>query len=181
MMAQTGYKDSLQSYLDDYVKEHDVVKGADKDYFRFFPIDENFRVRARVEKTKASSWISLATSGKEKKLYRVYATVTFDIHDTTIVANLYQAQNLMSDPNFKDYLLLLFTDLTTGQSTYNSGRYLDFTIKDIRDNTLVIDFNKAYNPYCAYEKNKYSCPIPPRENDLPVAINAGEMIFAKKH
>ena len=51
---------------------------------------------------------------------------------------------------------------------------------DILNNMLVIDFNKAYNPYCAYATG-YNCPIPPRENNLPIAINAGEMNFGKSH
>jgi uncharacterized protein (DUF1684 family) len=51
---------------------------------------------------------------------------------------------------------------------------------DIKNNKLVIDFNKAYNPYCAYVKNQYNCPIPPKENSLPVAIEAGEKDYGKK-
>ena len=74
----------------------------------------------------------------------------------------------------------MFTDKTTGDQTYHSGRYIDLTIDDIKNDTLVIDFNKAYNPYCAYVKGVSSCPIPPRENYLPVAIEAGEKSFAKK-
>ena len=57
---------------------------------------------------------------------------------------------------------------------------MDFMLDDIKNNTLLMDFNKAYNPYCAYATG-YNCPIPPRENDLPVAIKAGEMAFGKAH
>ncbi|MEJ0106895.1 MAG: DUF1684 domain-containing protein [Bacteroidota bacterium] len=74
-----------------------------------------------------------------------------------------------------------FTDLTTGNESYQTGRYIDFTVKDIKNGELVIDFNKAYNPSCAYVSDKYNCPVPPRENNLTIAIKAGgEMNFAKK-
>ena len=178
--SQKSYSDSLQSYIDDYVKDHEVVTGDDKKYFRFFPIDENYRVVADFEKPTDNKWFSLETSGREKKIYRVYGILSFTIHDTLMKLNLYQSQNLLTDPKYKDYLVLMFTDKTSGDETYEAGRYLDFTLADIRNNQVIIDFNKAYNPYCAYVKNKYNCPIPPRENNLPIAIRAGEKTYDKK-
>ena len=175
-----SYKDSLQTYLDRYVKDHEVVEGADKKYFQFYPINENFRVTARFEKATNNKWFSMETSGLQKKTYRVYGTVTFTFHDTLVKADIYQSQNLMADSKYKDYLALMFTDKTTGDDTYEAGRYIDLDIDDIKNNQLVIDFNKAYNPYCAYVKGKYNCPIPPRENYLPIAIEAGEKNFVKK-
>lgn len=175
-----SYKDSLQTYLDRYVKDHEVVEGADKKYFQFYPINENLRVTARFEKATNNKWFSMETSGLQKKTYRVYGTITFTFHDTLVKADIYQSQNLMADSKYKDYLALMFTDKTTGDETYEAGRYIDLDIDDIKNNQLVIDFNKAYNPYCAYVKGKYNCPIPPRENYLPVAIEAGEKNFGKK-
>ena len=175
-----SYADSIHAYIDDYVKDHEVVKGNDKTNMQFFPCDETYRVHAKFEKATDPGWFLMQTSGFDRKMYRIYGTVSFTIHDTTVKLNLYQSQTLMSDPDYKDYLLLLFTDKTTGTESYESGRYLDFTMGQIRNNELVIDFNKAYNPYCAYEKGKYNCPIPPKENDLPVAIRAGEKIYLKK-
>jgi len=75
-------------------------------------------------------------------------------------------------------LFIPFADVTSGDETYGTGRYIDISTKDIINNTVVIDFNKAYNPYCAYS-NGYNCPIPPAENYLAVAIKAGERSFAK--
>src|SRR5438034_745564 len=92
--AQNSYSDSLQAYIDDYVKDHEVVKGEDRKYLIFFPIDESYRVNGRFEKANGSKWFLMETSG--------------------------------------------------------------------------------------HEKNKYNCPIPPRENDLPVAIRAGEKAYGKK-
>ncbi len=85
----------------------------------------------------------------------------------------------MNDPTYKNYLFLPFTDLTSGEESYGGGRYIDLETTDIFNNKVIIDFNKAYNPYCAYASG-YNCPIPPRENDLPVAVKAGEMNFGKK-
>ena len=67
-------------------------------------------------------------------------------------------------------MFLPFTDLTNGEETYEGGRYIELEIPD--KNYIVIDFNKAYNPYCAYNYI-YSCPIPPEENDLKIEIKAG--------
>ena len=83
---------------------------------------------------------------------------------------------MILDPEYEDYLFIPFNDLTNGNETYDGGRYLD--LKTTSESTIVIDFNKAYNPYCAYN-DKYSCPIPPRENDLPIEIKAGILTFGK--
>ena len=82
----------------------------------------------------------------------------------------------MNEDGFKDYLFLPFMDDTNGEQTYAGGRYIDLRIPE--GNTLKIDFNKAYNPYCAYNE-KYSCPIVPRENYLDVAVKAGVKVFKK--
>lgn len=179
LSAQGSYHDSLQTYINKYIKDHEVVKGRDKGNFRFFPIDKSYQVSAKFEKAKESKWFLLATSGIERKTYRIYGSVSFTLHDTMIKLNLYQAQNLLSNPEYKDYLVLMFTDKTTGSETYEAGRYIDLATDEIKNNTIVIDFNKSYNPYCAYVKDKYNCPIPPRENDMPVEIRAGEKIFGK--
>jgi hypothetical protein len=180
LTAQTAYTDSLKLYVDNYIKDHEVVKGDDKQYFRFFPVDKQYRVIASFQRTSESRWLSFQTSGNEKKMFRVYGAVSFKIHDTLVRLNLYQAQNLLADPKYSGYLALMFTDKTTGIETYDAGRYLDLDIADIKNNLITIDFNKAYNPYCAYVKNRYNCPIPPRENDMPVAIRAGEKEYAKR-
>jgi uncharacterized protein len=84
---------------------------------------------------------------------------------------------LMGNDQYKNYLFLPFTDATTGIETYESGRYIDLQINDIKNNEVLIDFNKAYNPYCAYVSGVYNCPVPPKENHLIVAILAGEKIY----
>src|ERR1700750_17391 len=98
LFGQASYSDSLQTYLDGYVKDHEVVKGDDKKFFQFFPADESYRVIADFEKAKDSKWFLMATSGNQKKMYRVYGTLSFSIHDTLEKLDLYQAQDLLSDP-----------------------------------------------------------------------------------
>ena len=177
--SQSAYQDSMKAYIQDYVVKHEVVSAADKQFFHFYPVNENYRVVARFTPASDGKWFNMETSGAIKKTFRVYGVLKFTIHDTTATLNLYQSQNLMGSEDYKDYLFLPFTDLSSGETTYAAGRYLDLNIRDIKNGTVVLDFNKAYNPYCAYVSDKYNCPVPPRENHLSVHIAAGEQTFAK--
>ena len=179
--AQKSYIDSIESYFKKYVKEHEVVTGKDKELITFFPVNEKYRMTCRFERTINSPWFRMESSGPIKKNYRVYGIIHFTINDTTVTLNIYQSQDLMTTKEYKDHLFIPFTDATSGEETYESGRYIDLEIKDITNETVLIDFNKAYNPYCAYVSGKYNCPIPPAENRLTVAIRAGEKSFGKHH
>ena len=179
--AQNSYKDSIESYFKKYVKEHEVVSGKDKEFISFFPVNEKYRMTCRFERTMNSPWFRMESSGPIKKNYRVYGIIHFTINDTAVTLNIYQSQDLMTTKEYKDHLFIPFTDATSGEETYESGRYIDLEIKDITNENVLIDFNKAYNPYCAYVSGKYNCPIPPAENRLIVAIRAGERSFGKHH
>jgi uncharacterized protein (DUF1684 family) len=181
-LAQSkSYRDSIESYFKKYVKEHEVVSGKDKEFMSFFPVDEKYRMTCRFERTMNSPWFRMESSGPIKKNYRIYGTIHFTINDTSVTLNIYQSQDLMTMKEYKDHLFIPFTDATSGEETYESGRYIDLEIKDILDNKVLIDFNKAYNPYCAYVNGKYNCPIPPADNRLTVSIRAGERSFRKSH
>ena len=180
--GQTGnYHDSLETYQKKYVQEHEVVTGKDKQYMQFFPIDEKFRISCQVERKQNSPWFAMETSGPMKKNYRIYGTIHFTINDTAVSLYIYQSQSLIQTDQYKKYLFIPFTDATTGEETYTSGRYYEFETTDIINDQLVIDFNKSYNPYCAYVSNKYNCPVPPKENFLPIAIRAGEKKYTGPH
>lgn len=181
LIAQSTYTDSIRKYQEKYVAEHDVAKGADKQAMHFFPANATYRVTARFERTEDSPWFGMKTSGIKIKAHRIYGILHFTIHDTVLKLNVYQSEELMKIPDYADYLFLPFTDATSGEESYANGRYIDLRIKDIENNRYTIDFNKAYNPYCAYVSGKYNCPIPPAENNLVVAIRAGEMKFAGSH
>ena len=179
--AQKSYIDSIETYFKKYVKEHEVVTGKDKEFLSFFPVNEKYKMNCQFERTMNSPWFRMESSGPIKKNYRVYGIIHFTINDTAVTLNIYQSQDLMTSTQYKDHLFIPFTDVTSGEGTYESGRYIDLEIKDITNDKVLIDFNKAYNPYCAYVSGKYNCPIPPAENRLIVAIRAGEKSFAKHH
>jgi uncharacterized protein len=177
--GQTSYKDSLAAYIRTYIETHEVVKSENRKDLRFYPVDSAYRVTATFEKIQNGQWFEMPTSGRIKKIFKVYGTVNFALKDTLVKMNLYQSQGLMGSTEYTDYLFLPFTDATTGIETYESGRYIDLKTIDISNNEVVIDFNKAYNPYCAYVSGVYNCPLPPPENHLAVAVLAGEMSFGK--
>lgn len=178
VFAQTSYEDSLNTYLKKYVDEHEVVTGKNKKQMKFYPVQQQYRIVATFERKENSPWFMMSTSGNTKQQYRVYGIIHFNIHDTAVALHIYQSRSLMSSEKYSEHLFIPFTDLTSGRETYGGGRYIDLNILDIINNTYTIDFNKAYNPYCAYTAG-YNCPVPPKENDLAVAIKAGELNYGK--
>ncbi|HOZ84716.1 MAG TPA: DUF1684 domain-containing protein [Niabella sp.] len=178
--SQMSYLDSMQKYLSEYVTNHEVVTAADKQKMQFFPINENFRVMAKFEPILDASWMSIPTSSGKTKQYRKFGKLSFLIDGSPQVLYVYQLQSLLQNPKYQDALFLPFMDATTGDQTYETGRYIDLVQSEISNKKLVIDFNKAYNPYCAYVSGLYSCPVPPQENWLKVAITAGEKRFRKE-
>ncbi|RYZ89654.1 MAG: DUF1684 domain-containing protein [Proteobacteria bacterium] len=176
--TQSPYTASINEYVKNYIATHEVVKGADRKHLHFFPADSSYRVTATFEKIDDRAGFQMPTSQRSMQAYFRYGKIRFSINGTPCELTVYQSKDLLRMDKYKDYLFIPFTDATTGTSTYDGGRYIDVTTPDIRDNKLVIDFNKAYNPYCCYTAG-YSCPIPPKENALPVAINAGEQKYSK--
>ena len=177
---QHKYEDSLLAFQKDYTANHEIVKGKQKTFFRFFPVNKNYSITADFEKINDSAITSMKTSGSIKKDFVRYGYVYFKINKQQCKLTIYQSLALKGKQEFENYIFLPFTDLSSGAESYGAGRYLDFKEADIISGKLQIDFNKAYNPYCAYTTG-YNCPVPPRENDLPVAIKAGEKAFGKKH
>lgn len=143
----------------------------------FYPIDEHFKVIAQFEKLPPSSFFQMKTTANSIKDYDVYGKLTFSLDGKKYQLNVYQSHILRTQEKYQDYLFLPFTDMTNGAETYGGGRYMDLKIPS--GNTMELDFNKAYNPFCAYAEG-YACPIPPRENDLPLEIRAGVMYAPKK-
>ncbi len=179
--AQQSYSDSLRAFINNYTLNHGVVKNKDQQYLQFFPIDGKARINAGFEPVKNAEWFNLPTSSGRSKMYRPYGKLSFVYEGATQELYVYQSQALLLDPKHADHLFLPFTDLTSGKESYETGRYIDLFISDIKDNQVTVDFNKAYNPYCAYVSGIYSCPIPPKENRLKVAIKAGEKKYLKEH
>ncbi|MDZ7776966.1 MAG: DUF1684 domain-containing protein [Bacteroidales bacterium] len=143
------------------------------DYFR---LDKKYAAQASIARSKDTTSFVIPTTTDRKPLYRKYGRATFVIDGDTLQLTI--SGNIRPDEptGYEDYLFIPFNDLTNGMETYGGGRYLD--VQQDEGDTLTLDFNKAYNPYCAYNP-KYSCPIPPDENKLDVEIRAGEKNFDK--
>jgi len=142
----------------------------------FYPIDKIFKVKAKFTRTKNSVPFKMKTTTKRAPIYEKYGEVSFKINGKQIKLNVYQSHRLRDMEKYKNYLSLPFTDETSGKTSYGGGRYVDLTIPF--GNTIIIDFNKSYNPYCAYN-HKYSCVVPPAENHIPIEIKAGVMKYNK--
>ncbi|VXD13649.1 conserved exported hypothetical protein [Marinoscillum sp. 108] len=136
----------------------------------FYPINEAYRVEATLEILQNQQPFTIPTSSQQQKVFVKYAIARFELLGQAFEFPLYQSLQLQQSEEYKDYLFAPFTDETNGFETYGGGRYMDLRIPE--GNTLMIDFNKAYNPSCAYSPN-YNCPIPPRENDLTLEVKAG--------
>lgn len=178
LYAQHSYQDSVLLYQENYVATHEVVKEPDRKYISFYPAKKDFRVIALFEKYNDTIGFNMVTSSGKIKRYLKYGLIKFRIHDSLQQLYIYESIDLMKQVKYKDFLFIPFGDATSGFTSYGGGRYLDFVLTDIKNNRLVVDFNKAYNPYCAYTTG-YNCPIPPSENILKVAITAGEKSYGK--
>lgn len=133
----------------------------------YFPPNQAFAISAKFEKNNNTDSVNLITNLGEARTYLVYGTVSFNIddHDCSL-----QLLYLASGAD----LFIPFIDATSGNSTYGAGRYLEAAIPT--GDEILLDFNTAYNPYCAYVDG-FSCPFPPKSNILTVAIEAGEKTY----
>lgn len=164
------YKDASTSPLKD--KDRKVFTSLE-----FFKVDSTYVVNAKFKRVENSKWFNMKTTTDRVSKERVYGVLSFELKDEKFNLNVYQGQELMNEEGFEDYLFLPFLDETNGFESYGGGRYLDMKIPD--SDSVIIDFNKAYNPYCAYNE-KFSCPIVPRINYLKTRVEAGVKAF-KKH
>ena len=172
-----------EEYKADFIKEtRSPLREADFKDLHFYDADSTFNITGKVKILKNEKIFKMPTYDGTSKEFIRYAKVSFKIDGKNLELTLYRNITLMANPAFKDLLFLPFTDLTNNKTTYGGGRYIDLDLKKIVKNKIEIDFNKAYNPYCAYSDG-YRCPIPPEENDLDVLITAGEKKYTgeKKH
>jgi uncharacterized protein (DUF1684 family) len=140
----------------------------------FYPINEKFFVNAKLVKAKNEKVFEMKTTGTRTPKYIKYGTLYFTLNGAALQLNVYRSIDLSKQKEYKDHLFLPFSDLTSGKESYIGGRYIDLKIP--KGDSIVVDFNQAYNPYCAYN-HKYSCPLVPLENDLNVEIKAGVKTF----
>ena len=144
----------------------------------FYDIDLQYRVVATLRRTEGSDFKPAKTTTSRISMDRVYGMLEFTLGGREFSIPVYQTKDLMTRPGFEDYLFFPFTDLTNDAGTYPGGRYIDLRIPE--GDEIVLDFNKAYNPSCAYN-SKYSCPIVPSENNVDLEIKAGVKYQGKGH
>jgi uncharacterized protein (DUF1684 family) len=140
----------------------------------FYPINEKFFVIAKFVRTENEKPFEMKTNGERKPMYVKYGEAYFVLDGKDFKLNIYKNIELSKKEEYKDYLFLPFSDLTCGNESYIGGKYIDMKVP--KGETMVIDFNTSYNPYCAYS-HKYSCPKVPLENDLNIEIKAGVKKF----
>jgi uncharacterized protein len=175
------YADSIAAFRKQYTADlladkRAPIKPSQVRYLNFYPADPAYRVWGVFSETPGATPFMVQTHSGKQKPFREYGTVTFRLEGNSYTLHIYQSVDLVKDAVHKDDLFIMFNDETNYQFTYPGGRYIDLSIKDITDGKLLLDFNKCYNPYCAYADG-YSCPIPPGENNLHVAVKAGEKMF----
>ena len=161
------YADSAASPL--LAEDKLVFKGLD-----FYPFSMDYRVQAKFVRTPAEKPFKMRTTTDRLPEYVKYGEAHFSLQGKKFKLNIYQNLQLVKKPGYENYLFLPFTDLTNGEETYGGGRYIDLRIPEGK--TIIIDFNFCYNPYCAYN-HKYSCPVPPKENNMDVMVKAGVKTF----
>lgn len=135
----------------------------------YFPPTEAYCVRANFSRLAGNDTLVLRTTKNEKRKMIRVGILSFRLFEQE-----YKLSAYMSIGAQDKTLFIPFKDLTSGASTYSGGRYLDIPFEETE--TISLDFNLAYNPYCVYN-DTYACPLPPTENKLAVEIMAGEKMW----
>lgn len=176
--------ESMASYIEKIEKEREETgnfmrndqdspfqNGLEFKGLSYYPPDPKYKIKAHFTPSKKKSVVTLATSDQKESKYLIYGHATFQLNGKENKLLILEVAN----QPFKGTLFLAFGDATSAIETYGAGRYLDVEHKNGR--TIELDFNLAYNPYCAYS-NEFSCPLPPQENLLGIPIEAGEKDYA---
>lgn len=182
--GQSAFKASIKNHRANYkqaflMEEDSPLDSAGVQGLRFFRPKKAYRVTATVTLLPDSEPFEMLTYSGEVQPYIAYGKLQFTLRGEDLELTIYRNLRFARLPMFRDRLFLPFKDQTNAKSTYGGGRYLDFSIRDIKEGKLILDFNKAYNPFCAFSDG-YSCPIPPFENHLLVKVKAGEKTYQKQ-
>jgi len=177
LLGDTDYQRQMNADFKDAAKS--PLTDRDRKVFRsldFFKFDSTYVVNADFKRTPNETPFKMKTTTDREVDYIKYGEATFTIKDKLLKLNVYQDLEMAEEVGQEEALFLPFMDNTNGVESYKGGRYIE--VKLPKDDKLLIDFNKAYNPYCAYNI-KYSCPIVPSENILYVRIEAGVKKYIK--
>jgi uncharacterized protein len=135
----------------------------------YFPENPDLRLEVKAEELPVKDRVEMQTSTGDVQVYQRHSRFHFNVDGQEAELAIYE-----SDSGF----FLPFVDALAGKETYPAGRYLE--PEPLPGGRFLVDFNVAYNPYCAYNEH-WSCPLTPFENRVKVPIRAGEKIFDKEH
>lgn len=141
----------------------------------YYPIDPSLKFSAVLHRYPIPRQIRLGTNAGEIRSGLRYGYFDFQVGGQSCRLQVYRLEDAAEHGAS---LFVPFRDATSGQETYAAGRYID--LKENTSGVYALDFNRAYNPYCAYN-SEFSCPIPPAENTLTVPIRAGEKKFSEEN
>lgn len=173
--GEENYTEKIQEEREktaNYMRNSDESPFADTTFtsLNYYPPDPTFKVKARLERLENGATLSMATTDGGREDYSRYAYAEFVIKGRSF------RLLILRPVEGEQELFLPFADETSGETTYGGGRYLNLEAPTDMQQSITIDFNLAYNPYCAYN-SRFVCPIPPRENFLNIHIEAGEKTF----
>lgn len=177
LLGDTEYQREMNAKFKDASKSPLTEKDRKKfKALNFYKFDSTYIVKAKLKITPDEKPFKMETTTDRRPEYVKYGELLFTIKGKACKLNVYQNIEYAKQAGEEDSLFLPFIDETNGDGTYGGGRYADVKLPE--DDIMIIDFNKAYNPYCAYNP-KYSCPIVPLENSLNVRVEAGVKAYDK--
>lgn len=169
--GETQFQKEMNALFKDASKSPLTAKDLKNfEALEFYPFDSTYIVKANFNRTPESQPFRMKTTTDRMPEYVRFGVLTFDLHGKKFQLNAYKGIGEDDDGR----LFIPFLDDTNGEESYGGGRYIDADLPSTK--SLEIDFNKAYNPYCAYNE-KYSCPLVPRDNYLPIRVEAGVKKF----
>jgi len=175
-------KEHRKHYKADFLKEERSPFFGKKKRLkkmRFYKANKSYKVVCDFQRTDDAKPFDMATYSGKVKSFIKYGIITFELDGKKEELSIYRNMNMMRMEAYANHLFLPFKDKTNNQKTYGGGRYIDLEVKDIVDGKVIIDFNKCYNPWCAFSDG-YNCPVPPKENHLGIEVKAGERKYKGK-
>lgn len=176
-----NYQNELNTYREQYKSgflndPRSPLTKEDLPYLAFYEADVNLKLTCTCTKAGNAKPFEMPTYSGVTRTYILHSVATCPYQGQMLTLELYKNIHQPINPLYKNNLFLPFKDETNGDDTYGGGRYINLMVTDIVDDKIIIDFNKAYNPWCAFSDG-FNCPIPPKANHLPVAVKAGEKMF----
>ncbi len=177
----SSYHDELTTYREQYKNgflqdPRSPLTKEDLPFLAFYDADENLKLNCNCIKATDAKPFEMPTYSGVTRTYILHSIATCPYQGQMLTLELYKNIHQPINPLYKNNLFLPFKDETSGDSSYGGGRYINLMVTDIANDKIIIDFNKAYNPWCAFSDG-FNCPIPPKANHLLVSIKAGEKMF----